>query len=95
MNCSKLNAHLYSLHVVASPGCSCGYDMEDNSHYLLKCPLFYVPRTKMLTSIARVIPVNILIDVNMLLSGCDTLSNANNTAIFHAVHCFIEETARL
>ena len=41
MKCSRLNAHLYNLHVVDSPGCSCGHDIEDNNHYLLICPLYH------------------------------------------------------
>ena len=94
MKCSKLNAHLYSLHVVDSPGCSCGHDTEDSNHYLLICPLYQTSRNKMLKSIAAITPQT-LIDSNLLLYGSDGLTKAVNTDIFQLVHLFIEETARL
>ena len=34
MNCCNLNAHLFQLHVVDSLDCSCGYNLEDVSHFL-------------------------------------------------------------
>ena len=49
MHCSKLNTHLFKLHVVPSPACSCGCDNEDSNHYLLHCPVFHVPRVKLLS----------------------------------------------
>ena len=51
MKCSKLNFHLFSLHVVDSPACPCGNDCEDSNHYLLRCPLFYQARSKLLNEI--------------------------------------------
>ena len=39
MKCSKLNFHLYSLHVLDSPACPCGHSCEDSNRYLLLCPL--------------------------------------------------------
>ena len=95
MHCSKLNAHLFSLHVVDSPACSCGYNIEDSNHYLLKCPLFHTPRVKMLASVASELPMNITIDANLLLHGSKTIKQANLRNMFKAVHCFIEETKRL
>ena len=44
MNCSKLNAHLFSLHVVDSPKCVCGCAVEDTSHFLMKCPLYHIDK---------------------------------------------------
>ena len=95
MHCSKLNAHLFSLHIVVSPCCSCGHDKEDSVHYLLHCPLFYADCAKMLTSLSSVLPYNIAINVDLLLHGSDTLSKENNVAVFKLVHRFIEETGRL
>ena len=79
MHCSKLNAHLHNLHVVASPGCSCGYHEEDNSHYLFQCPLFQIPRDKMLASVASILPTDVASDVNLLLYGSDTLSQVQKS----------------
>ena len=94
MHCSKLNAHLYSLHVVPSPACACGFESEDSTHYLLKCPLFHNSRVKMLASIAAV-STDIVLDTNLLLYGSKNISKENVINIFSAVHTFIEETNRL
>jgi hypothetical protein len=41
LGCSKINHHLFSnLHVVQSPACECGADIEDPIHFLFICPLF-------------------------------------------------------
>jgi hypothetical protein len=93
MQCSKLNAHLFSLHVVDSPQCTCGYNMEDNKHYLLNCPLYTLPRVKMLQSIQN-IGINVL-HVDTLLYGINEIDYSSNKDIFKAVHIFIEETERL
>ena len=53
MNCSKLNTHLFLLHVSDTTQCSCGYEMEDTEHYLLQCPLYNIPRQTMLNSITQ------------------------------------------
>ena len=51
MKCSKLNFHLFSLHVVDSPACPRGHDCEDSNHYLLQCPLFYQARNRVINEI--------------------------------------------
>ena len=38
MLCSKLNSHIFSLHVIDSIGCQCGFNKQDNNHFLLYCP---------------------------------------------------------
>jgi hypothetical protein len=58
MQCSKLNAHLFSLHVTDSPQCACGNNLEDNSHFLLHCPIYLTSRQKMLQALQTVINVN-------------------------------------
>ena len=40
MNCSKLNSHLYSLHVVDNPMCICVSDYEDPFNFFYMCPMF-------------------------------------------------------
>ena len=38
MSCSPLNDHLYShIHVVDNPACQCGFQRENNKHFLLEC----------------------------------------------------------
>ena len=42
MQGSKLNGHLYSLKIIDSPACSCGFVHENEFHFLLVCPLVLV-----------------------------------------------------
>ena len=91
MKCSKLNYHLFLLHVAESPACSCGFDTEDANHYLLQCPLYLVERQALLQSVSN---VN-YIDVNILLFGSKDLDFKTNQLIFAAVHKFIIDTKRL
>ena len=93
MNCSKLNFHLYSLHVLESPVCICGHNCEDSNHYLLHCPLYYVARNKMFKEIRNLSQYKVSSD--MLLYGVAELSVVINREIFDAVHEFIEVTGRL
>ncbi len=95
MKCSKLNTHLYSLHVSDTAQCLCGYHIEDTEHFLLHCPLYQISRQKMLQSIARP-NININdIDDHVLLYGNDRYSLLTNKNIFSAVHTFISESDRL
>ena len=91
MNCSKLNAHLYSLHVVDSPNCLCGNGIEDSEHYLLHCPIYTIPRVKLINLLDNVMYLN----VNILLYGCEDYSHKENCDIFNAVHAYIFDTKRL
>jgi hypothetical protein len=90
MNCSKLNSHLFSLHVVDSPECPCGFNHEDNSHYLLHCPRYAIARQNMFLSLADI--SNAIVDESMLLFGSSEFSKTNNHHIFQAVQTFIKET---
>ncbi len=88
MNCSKLNAHLFSLHVSDTAQCPCGYETEDTEHFLLQCPLYYIPRQSMLQSLAQ---QNIYINdinVSLLLFGNVVYDSLINKNIFSAVHKF-------
>ena len=93
MGCSKLNSHLcYNLHVLPSPYCSCGYEVEDPTHYFFFCSLFDMQRQNMIESLLRI--NNIDISLNTLLWGDANLSRQCNEEIFSTVHLFITETAR-
>lgn len=93
MKCSNLNGHLYLLHVINSPACSCGHDVENCDHYLLHCPRYNVMRNRMSTSIAQIIP-DIILDTNVLLYGVQNLSLKENEGIVNILHAYIKETAR-
>ena len=91
--CSKLNAHLFMLHVKDSPSCACGFDFEDCEHYLMQCPLFLVQRQILHTNL-QVIGQD-LFNCNTLLYGSANLDLETNYQIFSAVHKFITDTDRL
>ena len=94
LECSKLNAHLYSLHVVDSPACICGNDYEDSSHFLLACPLFLDIRRNMMLILGNIIDTNSL-SLDILLHGSEDYSYVVNSDIFKAVHQFIVDSRRL
>ena len=93
MKCSKLNFHLFLLHVSDSPACPCGYATEDPNHYLLNCPLYTKIRQIMLGTIGNITQNNI--DVKMLLFRIKDLSLDSNVKIFDAVHVFMLDSSRL
>ena len=82
MNCSKLNFHLFSLHVVDSP--ACGHDCEDSKHYLLRCPLFYQARNMLLNETRELIMTDI--SCELLLYGSADLGIEISKKVFDAVH---------
>ena len=41
MRSSDLKGHLYSMKIIESSACSCGFKNEDEIHFLLACPLYY------------------------------------------------------
>ena len=53
MNCSNLNDHLHSLHVIDSPACVCSHSIEDTAHFFLYCPLYYTQRLALQNIVSR------------------------------------------
>ena len=94
MECSKLNGHLYQLHVIESPACQCGHDYEDSNHYLLHCPLHNLIRHNMFQSLHTNVHIN-EINSSTLLFGLNRVDFKTNKSIFKAVHTFIKESNRL
>ena len=92
MNCSKLNFHLYLLHVVESPSCICGSASEDPYHFFYLCPLYAIQRAILFQNLSM---IHDRINVQTLLFGDETLSFETNKLIFETVHSFIELCGRL
>ena len=90
MSCSKLNAHLFLLHVKDSPSCNCGLDVEDNNHFLLYCPLYVNIRQRLFHAIINFTEIS----EEVLLYGNSMLSCKENTRLFLAVHCYIKDSNR-
>ena len=94
MECSKLNGHLFQLHVIESPACQCGHDYEDSNHYLLHCPLHNLIRHNMFQSVLTNAHIQD-ITASTLLFGLNKADFKTNKSIFKAVHTFIKESNRL
>ena len=95
MKCSKLRAHLFLLHVIDSPACSCGFDNEDNKHYLLNCPLYIIERQRLMQNISTMLNTPNIDNENILLYGSENHNVNINKSIFRAVHQYIKDTKRL
>ena len=101
MGLSALKSHLFKLNVTESPICElCGIEAEDTAHYFLRCPLFHIQRTKLLSNMCEVLPFNILSQlitpqiVNVLLQGHIECSLHVNCILFDHVLNYIETTKR-
>ena len=68
LNCTKVNSHLFNLHVIDSTSCTCGHNVEDNEHFLLNCPLYIVQCNNMLSELETIINIHELL-VETLLYG--------------------------
>ena len=93
LKCSKLNGDLFSLHVIDSPACPCGHGIEDCTHFLFQCPLYFRSRHKMLEALYRCIDVN-AVNTEILLFGSETYDYDMNCLIFKSVHTYISESGR-
>ena len=91
MGCSSLNGDLcFNLHVIDSPQCICGHNIENACHYLLHCPLYVTERESMLLSVSVITNVTL----ECLLFGSSTLCQDQNEKVFQAVHKYIVASKR-
>ena len=95
MQCSKLNDHLFKLHVVDSPACPCGHTIENNEHFLLNCPLYNDIRYNLFKALHDNFDIeNNTISTKMLLEGYDAFDYNKNCLMFDLVHKFLEASQR-
>ena len=91
MGCSKLNADLcLKLHVIESSSCDCGNELENSFHFFFDCPRFVNQRQTLFQTVRQYSHIT----HDILLHGNPTLNFIENTAIFSAIHKFIEECKR-
>ena len=90
MNCSNLNAHLHSLHVIDNPACLCSHSIEDTTHVFLDCPRYFTQRISLYNSVSRLAEFK----VETLLFGDSKIDYEDNVTIMHAVHEYIKDTER-
>jgi hypothetical protein len=92
MLCSSLNDHLYSfIHVVDSPACLCGNHRENNKHYFLECPLYFIERNVMF---AQLTLLNFHPTLSNLLFGDASQSDEINKKAFLIIQDYIMTTRR-
>ena len=87
MECSSLNAHLYSKNVVPTPSCECGA-FESPNHYLLHCPRYKAIRERYLHSYLD------SHNTHDLLYGKESSSDSENKVLFQNVQEFIIQSKR-
>ena len=90
MNCSNLNAHLYSLHVTNNPACSCSHTIEDTAHFFLDGPRYFTQRISLQHSVSRLAEFK----VETLLFGDSKIDYEENVTIMLAVHEYIKDAGR-
>ena len=88
--CSNLNAHLHYNHVLASPACECGSEIEDPEHFFFRCTRFSNERQILFSNTRPYHPLN----VHKLTCGNDNLTYNENEIIFKEVQNFIKNTNR-
>ena len=77
MRCSNLNGHLYTIKIIDSPACSCGFVNENEFHFLLVCPVYNRPRATLQNAIGHIAPFTL----RTLLHGDDNLDFTENKRI--------------
>lgn len=87
MECSSLNSHLYSKHIVPSPSCVCG-ELESPHHYLFHCPNFTNVRNTYLSDYLYTH------SIQELLHGKITATQEENEIMFCHVQEFLVKSKR-
>jgi hypothetical protein len=92
MRNSPLNADLSNrLHVIESPLCSCGAEVEETAkHFFFQCSKYTVLRAEL---VQNLLPHKIK-KVDYLLHGLPDSDHVTNIHIFAAVHKYIRESKR-
>ena len=89
MDCSSLNHHLFSKHIIDSPLCICGRP-ETTKRYLFDCYRFNYLRQEMMQSISQLCEPNL----NALLYGVTDLSDETNRQLSIIIQEYILRTKR-
>jgi hypothetical protein len=91
LSCSLLNSDLCkTIHVVASPSCSCGHGNEDAYHFFRECPHYDATRIRFLEELEAFGAFSI----KTILFGAEELSVAQNVDLFNLIQNFIRDSGR-
>ena len=92
MQCNNLNGHLYTMKIIDSPACSCGFINENEFHFLLVCPLYNRPRVTLQNAMGHIAPFTLR---NLLYAyGDDNLNFTKNKRIITETLRFINASKR-
>jgi hypothetical protein len=90
LGCSQLNYDLFhNIHVIDTPVCPCGHQIESAEHIFLHCHLYDALRTKLLNDL-NIINKDLVVDINLILNGSKNKNYETNRKIFNAVHAFLK-----
>ena len=87
LECSSLNAHLYSKTIVDSPLCVCG-DIENSTHFFFNCSRYTVIIQNILAELVH------QCTLKDLLYGKEGASTTENERLFLKVQSYIIQTKR-
>ena len=90
MGGSNLNGHLYSMKLIDSPACSCGFINENEFHFFLVCPLYNRPRVTLQNAMGNIAPFTL----RTLLYGNENLDLTVNKRIVTETLRFIKDSKR-
>ena len=90
MGGSNLNVHLYSMKLIDSPACSCGFINENEFHFFLVCPLYNRPRVTLQNAMGNIAPFTL----RTLLYGSENLDLTVNKRIVTETLRFIKDSKR-
>ena len=90
MGDSNLNGHLYSMKLIDSPACSCGFINENEFHFFLVCPLYNRPRVTLQNAMGNIAPFTL----RTLLYGSENLDLTVNKRIVTETLRFIKDSRR-
>ena len=79
------------IHVVDNPTCQCGFQRENNKHFLLECPLFNDEKVEMTNKLAE---LGFYPTVTNLLYGTTGHSQQVNTEAFNIIQNVISITGQ-
>ena len=90
MGGSNLNGHLYSMKLIDSPACSCGFINENEFHFFLVCPLYNRPRVTLQNAMGNIAPFIL----RTLLYRSENLDLTVNKRIVTETLRFIKDSKR-
>ena len=100
VNFSHLREHKFrhNFRDTINPLCSCGLEVENNNHYLLRCPFFIQERKLLLDSVSGVVgAISHLPDeklTDLLLYGKDSLTSYQNAFVLRSTILFLKSSGR-